>query len=174
MRSAWRQFAAGSSSVNVLPRPGSLSSADLAAVRGDDLLHHRQADAGALDIRVDRRAAAHELAEDRSAARRRDADAAVDHADRRAIVVLAPLDRTRSDRPGEYLMALSIRLRSASDSALSSAATRMPTQAPSISIALPACARLRLDVIDDLAHQRRRVEIGEPVAARRRLPSGRS
>ena len=50
--------------MNVLPRPGSLSSLNLAAVRIDHVLHRREADAGAADAPGRRGPAPHELAED--------------------------------------------------------------------------------------------------------------
>ena len=56
--------------------------------------------------------------------------------------------------PGEYLMALSMRLRSASDSALSSARNRTPASGPVDLDRFAGLARLRFDVVDDTSRTR--------------------
>src|SRR5688572_1527169 len=64
---------------------------NLAAMGSDDLVNHRETYAGALDVGVDRGAAAHELFENRLLFRSRNTDARVDHTNRRTIAVLAAL-----------------------------------------------------------------------------------
>src|SRR5688500_1265630 len=70
--------------------PGFALHTDLAAVCGHDLLHDGESDTGALDIRLERGASAHELAEDALLLGLRNADPPVDDTDRRVILVLAP------------------------------------------------------------------------------------
>ena len=129
---------AGSSSVKVLPRPGSLSTVNLAAVRRHDLLRDGRPTPGAPDVRRrPRRGRAYELLEDRCCSARGMPAPRSTTADRRTAVSRAPLEPARCALAGEYLIALSMRLLSASDRALPSARTGRTASGPSSSIALP-------------------------------------
>ena len=78
----------------MLPAPGSLATVNVAAVRHDDVPHHREADTGASHVGRLGRAAAHEFAEYLALFRGRNAGAEIAHPDRHALLLDAPLDST--------------------------------------------------------------------------------
>ena len=104
-----RRWTAGSSIVNVLPRPGSLCTDTRAAVRLDDALHEVEAEAAALNLPRDRLAAAIERLEDVLAILGVDAEPAILDGDaRRRRCGARRRDPTQRASP-PYLMALLIR-----------------------------------------------------------------